>query len=387
MAYPLKKGEKPGMKTRITNHYDIGEKRPKLCCETKLLFTPVKGWSFAHHPCITFFKGLFYVIWSNGRMNEDDAGQRIMVSTSEDFDVWTDPIPFIDSKMGEKYEVVLSPGGFYIHDDILAFYYSQFEYIDEWMEDGHRKPGNKGHKNHKTWCITSKDGTNWSEPVFISETIGSNYPLALHSGRLLYPGSTYHAYTDNPDGIHGWTLAGIYPEEMDTSLFSDDSAGIELVKEYTGRSVSLCEGSFIQTEDDVIHMMLRSGTDYLWVTESCDDAETWSEPEPTNFTDNRTKFHFGRLPDGTFFYVGTPDPFPPRTRHVLALSLSKDGLDYTRHYILQDEQYKAQFIGLDKNGIYGYPKTMIHDGYLYITVSICKESIIVMRVLCEDMKI
>ncbi len=375
------------MKEYITNNYDIAEKRPKLRCETKLLHSPVKGWSFAHHPCITFFNGLFYVVFSNGRVNEDDVGQRIMVTTSSDFQAWTEPRPFIDSTMGLKRELVLDPGGFYIYNDTLNFYYSQFEYVDEWIEDGHRKPGNKGHTNTKTWCITTKDGINWSEPTFLSDTFYCNFPLKLHSGRLLYAGSTYHVYSDNPDGIHDWVLSGIYPKDMDTSRFVDDSAGIELVKEYTGRPVSLCEGSFIQTDDHVIHMMLRSGTDYQWVSESYDDGESWTEPEPTLFTDNRTKSQFGRLPDGTYFYVGTPDPFPPRTRHVLALYLSKNGLNYDRHYLLQDAQYKAKFVGLDKNGIYGYPKTWIHDGYLYITVSICKESIIAMRVLLDDLRI
>lgn len=369
----------------ITNHYDIAQVRPKLPCETKWLFKPSRGWSFAHHPCITFFKGRFYVIWSNGHMHEDDVGQRILVSTSRDFNDWTEPSPLLDSQMGIRRELVLTPGGFYIHGDTLIMYYSQFEYLDEHIEDGCRLPGNKGHTNHKTWCITTADGEHWSEPVFLSEVMGANYPVALKSGRLLYAGSTYHAYSDNPDGIHGWQLAGPYPNDMDAKQFPDDSAGIEAVRAYTGRPVSLCEGAFVQTQDENIYMLLRSGTDRLWATCSRDDGETWSEPEPTDFTDNRTKFALGQLPNGLYYYVGTPDPFPPRTRHVLALSLSKDGLDYTTHYLLQDDQYKAKFIGLDKNGIYGYPKTLVHEGYLYITVSVCKESIIAMRVPLSEL--
>lgn len=377
------------MISNITNNYNICHKRPKLCCEEKIIYNPVEGgWTFSHHPYITFFKGKFYVMWSNGRINEDDVGQRILYSFSEDFEEWAEPRPLIDSQMGESYECVISPCGFYFNenDGKLVAYYFQYEYMDWMIENGHRRKENSGHKNMKFMCITTTDGLSWSEPIFISSNIVPNHPPArLKSGRLLISGSVLYPYTDNPDGIHDWKISGIYPKDMDLSNFCDDSEGIGIAAGKAGWPVTLCEGSFIQTDDGVIHMMLRSGTDWLWVTESYDNGESWTEPRKTRFTDNRTKFHFGRLPNGTFYYVGTPDPFPPRTRHVLVLSLSEDGLNYNRHFILQDKQYKLEFPGLHKNGIYGYPSTMVHDGYLYVTVSICKERIMVMRVPCDTL--
>lgn len=374
------------MLSNITNHYRIGDKRPKLSCETRTLYTPVEGWSFAHHPCVAHFQGKIYVMWSNGHCNEDDVGQRILYSTSEDFDHWTDPVPLVDSQPGEFRDAVTGPGGFYVNGDTMVFYYGSYEYDESWIVDGHRRPGNRGHKNRQFFCKTTQDGIHWSDPIPMNGTIGANHaPARLHSGRLLISGSNFYPYSDNLDGIHDWVMAGIYPKDQDPSQFSDDSEGVERMQQYLGRTVNLCEGSFIQTDDHAIHMMLRSGTDYLWCTESFDDGVTWSEPQQTRFTDNRTKFHFGRLPNGTFYYVGTPDPFPPRTRHVLVLSLSDDGLDYRRHFILQDEQYKCQFVGLDKNGIYGYPDTMVHDGCLYVAYSICKERIQILRVPCDTL--
>ena len=86
-----------------------------------------------------------------------------------------------------------------------------------------------------------------------------------------------------------------------------------------------------------------------------------------------------RLPDGRYYYVGTPDPFPPRTRHVLALSLSEDGLDWTQHYLLADAQYKGRYPGIDKNGVYGYPCVLVEGQEMYLTFSINKEMIAVMH--------
>ena len=203
----------------------------------------------------------------------------------------------------------------------------------------------------------------------------------LKSGRLLYSGSFAHPYSDNPDGIHGWVVNPAYPPGYPNNQAFEDGEGVFTATGVVSNTkVGLCEGSFVQVEDGTIYMLYRSGTPYLWAAESHDDGETWTLPQPTLFTDNRTKFHLGQLPSGKYYYVGTPDPFPPRTRHVLALSLSDNGLDYNQHFLLDDTQYKGKYLGYDKNGIYGYPSTMIHNGYLYVAFSICKEQIRCLRV-------
>lgn len=374
------------MERIITNNYDIAHKRPKLCTETRTIWEPVKGWSFSHSPEITWFKGRFYLMWNNGHVNEDDVGQRVLYSFSQDYETWSEPRELVPPRMGDTHEVVYGGGGFHVAGDVMVAYFGQYEYVDEWIEDGHRKPGNSGHKNHAVHYRTTTDGENWSEPVFIARNIGVNHaPKPLRSGRLLISGSNYYPYSDEPDGIHGWKMAGIYPEGFDTETVADDSEGIERITKLLNRPVTLCEGSFYQLDDGTIHMMLRSGTDFLWCTKSRDNGGSWSDPQPTKFTDNRTKFQFDRLPNGRFYYVGTPDPFPPRTRHVLVLSTSDDGYSFDRHYLLQDAQFKQKFIGLDKNGIYGYPSTVVHKGCLYVTVSVCKERIIVMRVPCDTL--
>jgi len=374
------------MKYNITNNYNIGAKRPKLWCEVKTLFLPNEQWNYAHHPCIAHFKGKLYVAYSNGHCWEDDCGQRIMLSIAEEFDEWSAPQILLDSQPGDPCEAVLIPQALYAAKEHLVLYFLSFEYTEESIRDGHRRPGGVSRKNWKMNYMVTEDGEHWSEPVAFDFHGGNHTPMKLKSGRLLSGGSTTFSYSDEDDGIHGWKSSGIdekYSEHKQPGGVS--GGGGFKVNNDNSRPAGLCESSFIQTDDGVIHMLMRSGTDYLWCSDSFDDGETWGEPYRTKFTDNRTKFQFSRLPNGTFYYLGTPDPFPPRTRHVLVLSLSDDGLDYRRHFILRDDQYKGMYIGLDKNGIYGYPTSIVHDGYLYVAYSICKESIQVLRIPCDTL--
>ena len=165
----------------------------------------------------------------------------------------------------------------------------------------------------------------------------------------------------------------------------DDPEGFWHVRKAMNWPYGLCEGSFYQTDDGILHMLLRMSRPSpdilprLWVTESADDGKTWSAPTQTDFTDNDTKFHLGRLPDGRFYHVGNPDPQPPYERKRLVLSLSEDGMKFDAHHLLADEQYTMKQAGRSKHGQYGYPHTLIHEEWLYVIVSRCKEAVEVIR--------
>jgi hypothetical protein len=178
-------------------------------------------------------------------------------------------------------------------------------------------------------------------------------------------------------------MTGIYPNDMAATIY-DDAESFWHVQARMGWPAGLCEGSFFQTDDGVLHMLMRTtGPGYagkLWVTQSHGDGASWSPPQETAFTDNNTKFHFGRLPDGRFYYVGCPDPEPRGARNPLVLSLSRDGVRFDQHYILAEEEYTQQRPGLHKGGLYGYPHTMIHGEHLVVIVSLRKEAVAALRV-------
>ena len=377
----------PGTRSPITNdsYGPHAAKRPAehgLTIDQTWLYRPEQEWTYSHHPHLAFFGGRFFAMWSNGRRDEDAPGQRVLYSTSADFRSWSEPEPFLGPLAGRHGELVLTAAGFHSHEGRLVAYIGAYEYRPESLDEhGTRPREDRDHLNTTLLAVTTDDGESWTDPIDLQLPIIPNFgPQPTASGRLIISGNISFPYTDDLTGLSGWRMTGIYPGAPGNS-FVDDSESFKELYEVDDRSVPTCEGSFFQTDDGVLHMLLRTNTDRLWVTESADDGLTWSEPQPTGFSDNATKFHFGRLPDRRFYYVGSPDP-EPRGRQRLVLSLSDDGVRFDRHLILADgtTPYEQRREGLYKGGDYGYPHTLIHDDALHVIVSRGKEAIEVRRI-------
>lgn len=373
------------MTCAITNCYDPQAVRPKLDVERAYLYRPVSEWTYSHHPHITFFNGRLYAIWSNGRVNEDDPGQRVLLSTAADFGRWSEPAPLIDSLMGKHSAIVLTAAGFHQREGTLVAYAGTYEYGEAPSETG--RSGKRQHIDTGLLAVTTRDGHQWTAPRHLRLPIVPNHgPQRTASGRLIISGNISFPRTDDPTGLGGWQMTGIYPPDMAADIY-DDPEGFWRVKSRMGWPAGLCEGAFYQTDDGLLHMLLRAtGQGHagkLWLTGSSDDGTTWSTPCEVAFTDNDTKFHLGRLPDGRFYYVGCPDPLPRGARSPLVLSLSTDGARFGRHFVLADEDYEQRAEGRAKGGLYGYPHTMIHEGMLYVIVSLRKEAVAVLRVPCD----
>ena len=109
-----------------------------------------------------------------------------------------------------------------------------------------------------------------------------------------------------------------------------------------GWGALVCEGAFYETDDKVLHMGLRAvqgkKPESLWMTESTDNGQSWSPPvELPGFKNSSAKFHFGRLPDKRFYYVGSP-----ASRNPLILSTSRDGISFNQHFLLAGKRYREE---------------------------------------------
>jgi hypothetical protein len=332
------------------------------------VYAPKEGWSYTHHAQIALFQDKLYVTFSQGNKNEDDCGQRVMLSVSEDHTTWSTPQPLCDSMMGEDSLRVLVNGGLYATQDRLVAYYFGYEYRKASLRGENLRPLEDAYRyNHAVYVISTTDGVHWTEPSRIITSACVNHsPEALRSGRLLMCGSEVFMISDEPSGLTGWRTKRTY---ADAAL----AEGAKLI----------CEGSFFQTDDEAIFMMLRSNTEYLYCAVSTNNGDTWTRPYKTAFTDCGTKFKFGRLPDGRYYYVGSP--IPKSGRNPLVLSLSEDGITFDKNYILRNEPYTQQFEGMYKGGVYGYPAVALVDDTLYVVYSKHKEAIEVTAIRLTDL--
>jgi len=350
----------------IRNTYMSSTHVPRLQVERQMIYTPKNDWWYSHHASITHFKDRFIAIWSNGRINEDAPGQRVVFATSKDFLHWSAPKVLATPAVYSGDTVnILTAAGFHEYKGTLVAYYGEYS--------PHRK-------HTRLWAKTSTDGEHWGSPMDMHVPVNPNHgPEQIAGGRLIISGNFTFPYTDDPTGLSGWKMSSFYPD----SLYKEDNPATFYAPASASGLPPLCEGSFFQTKDGVLHMLLRvTGKGWkgrLWCTESRNNGVHWDFPRETGFTDNDSKFHFGRLPDSTFYYVGIPDTLHHYARTPLILSLSGDGRLFDRHRIIADGPYTLRKPGLWKGGQYGYPHSLLYGGYLYVIVSRLKESIEVLR--------
>lgn len=356
----------------IRNNYKTEAGLPHLQIERSMIYSPEKEWLYNHHPSIIRSKDQFLAIWSNGFKDEDSPGQRVVYATSKDFKHWS-PIKVLAApgKVNDTL-TVLTAAGLYQFNGTLVAYYGEYTH--------HRQ-------NTRLWAKTSTDGVNWSAPIDLHIPLIPNHgPQATRSGRLIISGNFLFPYTDDKRGIAGWKLSSFYPD----SLYKQDNPATFYAPAAKLGLPPLCEGSFYQTDDGILHMLLRvTGKGWkgrLWLTESDDNGQTWRKPVETDFSDNDSKFHFGTLPDKRFYYVGIPDTLHHYDRNPLVLSLSKNGKQFNKDYIIANELYHLKQEGLWKGGQYGYPVTMIYNGEMYVIVSRQKESVEVLRFKLNQLK-
>lgn len=357
----------------IRNNYRDTTGLPHLKIERSMIFSPEKEWLYNHHPAITQFKGKLIAIWSDGMIDEDSPGQRVVFSISKDFKKWSAPRELASPSKGSKGILnVLTAAGFHRFNDTLVAYYGEYE---------------KDRTHTHLWAKTSTDGLHWSAPIDMHVPVNPNHgPTTVQGGRLIISGNFTFPYTDDHKGLSGWKMSSFYPD----SLYKQDNPATFYSPAEKAGLPPLCEGSFFQTDDKMIHMLLRvTGKGWkgkLWLTESKDNGESWSRPVETNFTDNDSKFHFGRLPDKRFYYAGIPDTLHHYDRNPLVLALSDDGKYFNKQYIIADDLYPLKKKGLWKGGQYGYPVTMVYKGYFYVIISRQKESIEAIRFKLSQLK-
>ncbi len=356
----------PEAAAKIDNSIAIAT-QTKIKSDVALVSDYEPEYGYKHHGGLAWFKGKFYASYSRGLVGEDAPGQCMMVKSSEDGLTWSEPTvigPSIDTGYGWSANI---SGFLYSTGERLYAYYMEHHFTPEnytpegkWIVQLVRYL-----KTIRRVCYT-EDGIHWSRPEII-DIAANEAPRKSLTGRWFGGAGGRLITADTPSGVN-WHSIGMSDAQRDTSR---------------DRGAILTECSWFQTDDYVLHQMIRSDTGMLWLCESFDNGASWTNPEPSNFTAAVSMPNFGRLPDGRIYFVGGPDP---RTRFPLVLHVSEDGMLFDKGYILRDEPYEMQSTGFGKSGEYAYPEVLIHGDYMYVLYSKYKEVMEITRVKLSDIK-
>jgi hypothetical protein len=341
------------------------------------IFVSPAGRAYNHHHQILFDRGRLYASWSNGIAHEDNPGQRMVFAVSDDNGrTWSAPRQITPQSPDPT--STFTAMGLRTHRDLLIAYYGHYAhnpigFDQNGIVSGKAILANRANANvwvrKNSYCdlrISRDRGESWEKPIRVLDRFVPNLrPFPLRNGRLLMPGNVSFGWTDDPAGVTRWKRSGL-PRLPKWQV--DDPEGFLKSCSYRKDPRDYCEGSFFQTDDGTIHMMLRTlpaagerHNGRLAVTESRDGGKTWSEPILTGYSDCSCRFHFGRLPDGRLFDLSCPDPKGARTPMVLALS--GDGVAFERHFVLGNAPAaKPRLSGHAKGGAYGYPQYPVGVG-------------------------
>lgn len=121
---------------------------------------------------------------------------------------------------------------------------------------------------------------------------------------------------------------------------------------------------------------------------SFDDGKTWTTPTWTSFPDSCARSNAGKLPDGQVYVINNILTMPPSKggRSMLAISLSRDGLNFDRMAVIQFVAPPQRYQGKAKrsNG-FQYPHSIVVGEYLWVIYSVNKEDMEVARIPLSEL--
>ena len=329
---------------------------PKLKLkETVLYKASARTHKFCHHPNLVRHGQRVLCMWSNGRVGEDEVGQRILYSTADvgRLDKWSAPRELARDPSGKGACVA---AGWLVNGSTLTAFYTV-------------TGGTNFEPSTALWAKVSTDGRKWSGPRKVVPGFYIVAPLKLGDGSLLLSGehvgearatrrmAIYH--TRQANGLGGWVEAQIAP--VDLKVFG-----------YTEPAPYVLPGGHVVCP-------FRNYSGSLYASESEDGGRTWSVPVKTTFPDSLARHASGRLPDGQYFLVNNPSA-KRLDRSILTIALSRDGRLFDRAFVLKNESTTKRFEGKHKLDGWQYPHAMVVETNLLVAYSVNKEDVRLARI-------
>ena len=321
------------------------------------------NYKFCHHPCLIEFKGMLYCVWSNGKVGEDEPGQRLALATSREAQHWSAAKPLFSKDQSKAYEAhVFVASGLLVWDKKLIVFYTI-------------TPGRNFHENTALYFSESTDGKAFSDPVRITDGFFINPPVVLCNGRLVMGGEYVSAgdreskrskliYHDGVSLATGWTESSL--DEGDISR------------------IGYAEPNFIERPHDVVGFF-RNYTGQLLVSRSRDSGKSWDPLSDSGIPDSTARFATGSLPGGQRYVIGNT-LHKKFDRRALLISLSSDqGQSFDRCFVLRDEPAMKRFEGQHKLDGWQYPHGIVWNKKLLVVHSVNKEDVAISTIKLRDL--
>ncbi len=338
-------------------HWDLV---PHVPIQRRRIYTgfPEAG-SYNHHSQLVKFKGKYHFIFSNGIVDEEEAGQRTMLSTSDDGRHWSQAKCIIpgDVERGMWRNTI----GLYTDgSQLVAWTQTNWDKVRS-TEPGMSSTGAATKRQIDAYVST--DGENWVPHENIAPEVFCFFeaPRLTQAGTLLTGGTALGGAA-----ALRWTPANIVgPPEV-----------IPIPATETGGVFPYGEATWYQTNDGCIWTYWRDegGSCRLYLSLSEDDGQTWTPPLITEFPDSMSRVYAGQLPDGRFYLIGNAYPKLLDRMHLM-IAISEDGAKFSKLYTLLDDPTAQRVKGTLKCHGYQYPCGLVDGDKLLVGYSINKEDI------------
>jgi hypothetical protein len=310
------------------------------------------------HNYLAHHDGQFWAMWSDGPGIEDRVGQRVKFATSPDGLHWSPPqyitpVPPQSGPDSPLYGTRSDQGkrwiarGYWKRDGQLLALAS----LDE-------AAGFFGPSLELRAFRFDENSFTWEEAGLVFPNAINNFPpMQLPAGDWMMS-RRMHDYKET--GVH--FLVGGVKSLSDWQSFPVLGSASELKAEEPDWWI-LPDGRLAAVFRD----NRRSG--FLYRSLSHDGGRTWSKPTKTNFPDATSKISGLRLSDGRYALVSNPNP---KKRDPLALSISQDGLVFTKMICLVAGRHVD------------YPHLIEYDNCLFIAFAGGKQSVEVLKIKISD---